>query len=169
MTAQTIHTFTSPKFEGSYNVLQDGETYTLSYTDNEDAAQCQSYSETYSTEDQALEGLSKVVDSEITDTEVFTDLYGKMLHTRRALRWRTMGLTPSFGRVRLSGVGSYLIFSTAEKGFGWTFFDDVEDDEISTGYESVQEAVQGALDNAEETLTLERDREAARKALTSYL
>lgn len=169
MTAQTIHTFTSPKFEGSYNVLQDGEIYTLSYTNPEDASENEAYGNICVTEDQALEALSQRIDNEVTDTEVFTDLYGKVFHARRMIQWRMVGLKPSFGTVHLSGVGNYLIFSTADNGFGWTFFDDVEDDEMSTGYDSVQEAVQGALDNAEETLTLEKDREAARKALTPYL
>lgn len=169
MTKQTIHTFTSPKFEGSYNVLQGGETYTLSYIDPDDTMQSQTYSKTYTSEDQALEALGEKINEEITDTDVFTDLYGKVLHARRVLRWREMVLKPSFSTVHLSSVGNYLIFSTTEKGFGWTFFDDVEDDEIITGYDSVQDAVQGALDNAEETLNFEKDREAARKALTPYL
>lgn len=169
MTAQTIHTFNSPKFEGYYNVLQDGEIYTLSYTNPEDASENEAYGNICVTEDQALEALGQRIDNEVTNNKVFTDLYGKVLHARRVIRWREMGLMPSFGTVHLSGVGNYLIFSTADNGFGWTFFDDVEDDEMSTGYDSVQDAVQGALDNAEETLTFEKDRESARKALTPYL
>lgn len=138
--------------------ISNGE-YKTGYRDVFEDDQDHFNDEVHVSYEDALNDVAQKIGDEVTDGNAFTELYTPVMDTLRKLKWEQIEATPLWMH-DFDGLGCYAILST-KNGYAWTFFDDVEED----GYETKQDVIQSLIENADSTLTFDKDRANVKAAL----
>ena len=135
--------------------ISNGE-YKTGYRDVLEDDQDHFNDEVHVSYEDALNALAQKIGDEVIDGDAFTALYTPVMDTLRKHKWEQIEGTLLWEH-DFDGLGCYAILST-KNGYAWTFFDDVEEDEIEDGYETKQDVIQFLIENADRTLTFDKDR-----------
>lgn len=166
----TLHTFDVIGMPGYYHILKnDHGKFVPAYRDiDNDMEENTDYS-VYDNEIDALDALLNIIRYEIATSEWRNALIRQVKTALRTAQWTADGVVPVLPTVVYNNHHAYMIFKTRENGFGWVYMSDSEDDESATGYESVDDAIRGAMEDVEENIVTEESREGIKKALSKYL